>query len=218
MNKKFAIGIAGVFVAIGAAIAVSQSNISKVTANSKPQFEAIQPKQSLQKQKETIDGLPVRRRTGDIITVANIDELIEKSEIIAIGRTEKSIGEAKATIPRDSEGFIYAPFSEVPFKVLKVFKGDKKLKEIRVGQTAAVVQEGDRQFVLVFDSYMPMEPNQKYVLFLQKGIPGSPGEDLYFSTSVMFGQHNLENNREEEAFGDPTFKQIRKAVKERFKE
>jgi hypothetical protein len=215
MNKKFKIGIAAVFVAIGTAIALSQSNSDKVTAKPKPQLEAIQ---SFQQKRETIAGLPARRVSGDIITVANIDELIGKSEIIAIGKTDKSIREAKAILPRDSDGFIYAPFSEVPFKVQKVFKGDKKLKEIRVGQAAAVIQEGEKQFVRIFDGYTPMEPNQKYVLFLQKGMPGTAGEDLYFSTSVMFGQHNLENNKEQAAFPDLTFKEIRKAVKERFKE
>jgi hypothetical protein len=170
------------------------------------------------RQQEMIDGLPVMRTFGSIITPDNIDDMISKSEIIVIGKTDKSVRQAISTLPRNSDGVIYSAFSEVPFKVTKVFKGDKDLKEIRVGQLAALIEEKGQSYIRAIEDYMPMEPNQKYVLFLQKGMPGTLGEKLYFSTGVIFGQHNLENNKEEEAFTEPTFKEIRKAVKERFKE
>jgi hypothetical protein len=170
------------------------------------------------RQQEMIDGFPLVRTSASFMFPDNIDDLIAKSEVIVIGKTDRSVAQAIQTIPRNSDGWVFGAFSEVPFKVTKVFKGDKDLKEIRLGQAAALIEEKGRSYIQAIDDYIPMEPNQKYLLFLQKGMSGTPGENLYFSTGLIFGQHNLENNKEEEAFTYPLFKEIRKAVKERFKE
>ncbi|MDF5736383.1 MULTISPECIES: hypothetical protein [unclassified Nostoc] len=100
----------------------------------------------------------------------------------------------------------------------KVFKRDPTLKEIRLGQQAAVVQENGKSYIRVFDEYTPLEPGKKYVLFLRKGI--DTGEGLYFPTGVMYGKYNVDGGdaKEDAAFDDPTFNAIKKAVKDRFKE
>ncbi|MEH2251353.1 hypothetical protein [Nostoc sp.] len=87
-----------------------------------------------------------------------------------------------------------------------------------LGQQAAVVQENGKSYIRVFDEYTPLEPGKKYVLFLRKGI--DTGEGLYFPTGVMYGKYNVEGGdaKENAAFDDATFKAIKKAVKDRFKE
>jgi hypothetical protein len=223
MKKNIAVGIFTSLLFIGSATAYIIRSIksdfkaeaSKIEVPKVVNTSTTTPRS---RQKEMIDGLPVVRISGSIIPINDLDDLIAKSDLIVIGKTDKSIKQAIPYLPRDSEGFIYGAVSEVSFKISKIFKGDKGLKEIRLGQQAALIEEKGQSYIRVFDEYMPMEPNQKYILFLSKGMPGTLGESLYFSTGVMFGKHSLENNKEEEAFPDPTFKEIRKAVKQRFKE
>jgi hypothetical protein len=168
---------------------------------------------------EMIDGYPVSRTHGSIITVDTVGELMQRSDLIVIGKTTKSITQGTPTLPRDSDGGIYGVFTEVDFKVQKVFKGDKNLKEIRLGQQAAFIQEpGQQPYVRVFDEYTPMEPNTKYLMFLKKGLPGTLGENLYFPVGVYFGQHNLVSDAEEKRASNKVFKEIRKLVRQQFKE
>lgn len=197
----------------GLAIVASLQVRPKSIAKTKPQVHQV----SFQ-EVETIKGLSVKRLPGSIIPIDGLDDLIAKSDLIVIGKTEKSVAEARSIIDRDHEGFIATAISEVPFKVSKVFKGDPTLKEIRLGQQAAVVQENGTSYIRVFDEYTPLEPGKKYVLFLRKGI--GAGEELYFPTGVMYGKYNVDGGdpREDAAFDDPMYKDIKKAVKDRFKE
>jgi hypothetical protein len=222
MKSKIAFGIVSLLVIAGSIIVCRTLFFKSKLNPSTSGVEVIKPVKALgttkkSHQQEMIDGLPVVRTLGDFMTIENIDELTAESELIVIGKTAKSIREVAPVLPKLPDGTIVAPFSVVPFKVNKVFKGDKSLKEIPVGQTAAVIQENGKSYIRTFDQYMPIEPNQKYILFLQKGLPGSEGEDVYFSTGVIFGQHNTSNDKEVEAYPDNRFKEIRKIVKERFK-
>ena len=190
---------------------VSLQAYSKPIAGTKPQVHQVSDQKV-----ETINRLPVKRLPGSIIPIDGLDDLIAKSDLIVIGKTEKSVAEARSIIGRDHEGFIATAISEVPFKVSKVFKGDPTLKEIRLGQQAAVVQENGKSYIQVFDEYTPLEPSKKYVLFLRKGI--GTGEELYFPTGVMYGKYNVDggDTREDAAFDDPIYQTIKKAVKARF--
>jgi hypothetical protein len=145
---------------------IAGSAIAYYTLFIKPEFKSAASKVELSKtsgalhptkvshQQEMIDGLPVVRTFGDFMTVDNIDELIEKSDIVAIGKTSKSVREAIPMLPKTPDGTIYSAFSEVPLKINKIFKGDKSLKEIRVGQLAAVIQENGRSYIRAFDQYL----------------------------------------------------------------
>ncbi|WP_375473201.1 hypothetical protein [uncultured Nostoc sp.] len=213
MKKHSLIALILISVLSGLANAASLQARPKLIAGTKPQVHQV----SSQKV-ETIKGLPVKRLPGSIIPIDGLDDLIAKSDLIVIGKTDKSVAEARSIIGRDREGFIATAVSEVPFKVSKVFKGDLTLKEISLGQQAAVVPENWKSYIRVFDEYTPLEPGKKYVLFLRKGI--ATGEGLYFPTGVMYGKYNVDGGdaREDAAFDDPTFKAIKKVVKDRFKE
>ncbi|MBW4542531.1 MAG: hypothetical protein KME43_25875 [Myxacorys chilensis ATA2-1-KO14] len=169
---------------------------------------------------ESINGKPVSRSFGSIMPISGLEDLIARADIIVIGKTDKSVTDVPAILIKDFEGFVHQAISEVPFKATKVFKGDPVLKTIRVGQQAAMVQQNGRMVVRVLDEYSPMEPGKKYLLFLKKGAAGTEGENLYFPLGVMYGKYNLDgtDSKEEATFPDPTFKEIKKAVKERFKE
>jgi hypothetical protein len=214
MKKHFLIALILIPVLAGLANMASLPARPKTIAGTKPQLHQV----SSQKV-ETSTGLPVKRLASSIIPIDGIDDLIAKSDLIVIGKTDKSIVEALPILGRDHEGFITTAVSEVPFKVSKVFKGDSTLKEIRLGQQAALVQENGKSYIMrAFDEYTPLEPGKKYLLFLRKGI--DTGEGLYFPTGVMYGKYNVDGSdaREDAAFDDPTFQAIKKAVKDRFKE
>lgn len=213
MKKHSLIALILIPVLSGLASVASLQARQQPIAGTKPQVHQV----SSQKV-ETIEGLPVKRLPCSIIPIDGLDDLIAKSDLIVIGKTDKSVAEARPIIGKDHEGFIATAVSEVSFKVSKVFKGDPTLKEIRLGQRAAVVQENGQSYIRVFDEYTPLEPGEKYVLFLRKGI--DTGEGLYFPTGVMYGKYNVDGGdaRKDAAFDDPTFKAIKKAVKDRFKE
>lgn len=213
MKKHFLIALIFIPVLSGLASVASLQARQSPIAGTKSQVHQV----SSQKV-ETIKGLPVKRLPGSIIPIDGLDDLIAKSDLIVIGKTDKSVAQARSIVGRDREGFIATAVSEVPFKVSKVFKGDPNLKEIRLGQQAAVVQENGKSYIRVFDEYTPLELGNKYVLFLRKGI--DTGEGLYFPTGVMYGKYNVDGGdaREDAVFDDPTFKAIKKAVKDRFKE
>jgi hypothetical protein len=169
---------------------------------------------------ERLYGLPVFRTHASYFVPENIDELIQKSELIVIGKTPKNVSEGKAVLPRADDGTIYGAYTEVPFKISKTFKGNKNLKEITLAQGAAVVRPEDRKsaYIRVVGDYTPVEPNTRYLMFLMRGTPGSGGENLYTPVALVYGQHNLTSDAEEKKFPDPTFKSLRKLVRERFKE
>jgi hypothetical protein len=216
MTKKYLViaGVSALFVLGGTSVIACSNPIN--TQSARPVIRG-NPTSSVIR--ERINGYPVMRTHGDIISVDNVNELMERSDIIVIGKTSKSITEGIATLPRDSDGDIYSPYTEVPFKVNKVFKGDKGLKEIRLGQEAALIQEPNKpSYVRIFGDYVPVEPNTKYLMFLKKGMPGSGAEDLYFPVGIIFGQHNLVSDNEETRYPNATFRQIRKLVRQQFKE
>lgn len=166
---------------------------------------------------ERIGNLEVRRSMMECIYAPdNIEKLIAKSDIIAIGEPATSVTESKTLIQRYSNGSVIGAISEVEFKVSKVFKGDFNAKSIKVGQQAAVMTDKrNRKFIQVLEGYQPMEKNKKYLLFLRKGLSGN----LYFPNGVMYGKHNTDGTDKEEAKSiDVKVNAIRKLALERFKE
>lgn len=166
---------------------------------------------------EVIEGLTVSRTMGSIIVPSNIDEMIQKSDLIIIGKPTQSITESTPLIQRDSEGYISEAISLTQFKVQRVLKGVPYSDTIAIGQAAAVITDSQtgRTYLQVVDEYQPLVKNAKYILFLQKGLNNSP---LYFPSGVYYGKVNIDG-------ADPTeakipvveFQSIRKAVMEKFK-
>jgi hypothetical protein len=169
---------------------------------------------------ERLYGFPVFRTHASYFAPADLEELIQRSELIAIGKTPKNVTEGKAVIPRADDGTIYGVYTEVPFKIAKTFKGDKKLKEITLAQAAAVIPAENEQpaYIQIVGEYTPIEPNTRYLMFLKKPTPETDNPNLYVPIGVIYGQHNLVSDEEEKKFPDRTFKEIRKLVRERFKE
>lgn len=165
---------------------------------------------------ETIGNLEVVRTIGDVAIPKTIEELIAKSDIIAIGKPTTSVDESKSSIRQHHDGSVTEGISEVEFQVSKIFKGNPNTESIKVGQHAAVMTDRqNRRFIQVMEGYQPMEKNKKYLLFLRKGL----SSDLYFPTGVMYGKHNTDGtDKKEEKISDVNVNAIRKLALERFKE
>ncbi len=169
---------------------------------------------------ERLYGFPVFRSHASYIAPADIEEMIQRSALVVIGKTPKNVTEGKAVIPRADDGTIHGVYTEVPFKITKTFQGDKNLKDITLGQAAVVIpsENGQPAYIQIVGEYTPVEPNTRYLMFLKKPTPETDNPNLYVPVGVVYGQHNLTSDAEEKKFPDSTFKTLRKLVRERFKE
>lgn len=166
---------------------------------------------------ERIEGLTVRRSQGSIIVPKDVEDLIAKSDIIVIGKPTQSIRESTPLIQRDSEGYVTQAISQTKFKVQRLVKGTLDSDRLLIGQQAAILADKNigKTFLQVFDDYQPLVKNAKYILFLKKGLNGSP---LYFPYGVYYGKFNLDDtDPAENKIKDLDFKLIRKDVIKRFK-
>ena len=88
-----------------------------------------------------------------------------------------------------------------------------------LGQEAAIVKDkGDSIYVMrVVDEYQPLVKNAKYVLFLKKGLAGSPA---YYPFAAYYGKVNLDNRDKSENRLDEIYdtREIRRQAKERYRE
>jgi hypothetical protein len=166
---------------------------------------------------ETIDGLPVQRLDASIVGPTDIEGLIKESQLIVIGTIEQSLEEATPIIRRDSDGEISSAVSMADFKVKKIFKGNQSLKNqlIKVGYSMAIVSEqGEKPYIRAVENVYPYQKKGRYLLFLSEG--GSSG---YYATTLFVGRHNLDgSDKSEENINDPSFQEIRKLVRQRFKD
>ena len=166
---------------------------------------------------ERIDGLPVRRRSGAFASPENLDELINLSTLIVIGKVNKNLRESEPLITRDAEGFISEAVSFTDMKVNKVFKGDANIKgqTIKIGQHVAILKdESGNEYISAVEGAQPFQKG-RYLLFLQK----ANGVDAYVPLGLYFGRHNLDNtDNSEESIDSLSFQDMRKLVRQRFKD
>jgi hypothetical protein len=166
---------------------------------------------------EIIEGLAVRRTEGSIIAPKDLENLIATSDIIAIGKPTQSIAESTPLVQRNSEGYVTEAISQTEFKVQRLLKGTLDSDTLSVGQQAAMVVDNKtaKTFLQVFDNYQPLVKNSKYILFLKRGLNGSP---LYFPVGVYYGKFNVDGtDQAENKIENSDFQQIRKDVMERFR-
>lgn len=177
---------------VGLAVCIGFAKINAQVANSKLQ-NPVQSSQQPSKPAEKIEQFNVVRTQGSITAPRTLEEMVDKADLIVIGRPSQSIAESAALVKRDSEGYINEAISQTEFKVSRVLKGNLDSKNIFVGQQAAIVKEkGDIEpTLLLLEEYQPLVKNAKYLLFLRKGLDGSP---LYFPSGVYFGKINLDGN------------------------
>jgi hypothetical protein len=173
-------------------IGISLTKINAQVTNSKLQ-KAVQPSQQSSKLAEKIEGLNIIKAEGSIIAPRTFEEMVNTSDLIVIGRPSQSVAESTALVKKDSEGYINEAISQTEFKVSQVLKGSISSKKILIGQLAAIAKDKNdvAYAMMVVDEYRPLVKNAKYILFLQKGMGGSP---LYFSSGVYFGKINLDGN------------------------
>ncbi|WP_193197298.1 hypothetical protein [Nostoc sp. MG11] len=172
---------------------------------------------SLSQSTENVEGLTVTRTEVSIIAPKDVEDLIAKSDIIAIGKPAQAIAESKPLIQSDG-GYVTEAISQTEFKVQRVLKGASYSNTLLIGQQAAIVADRDtaKTFLQVFDDYQPLVKNAKYILFLKKGLNGS---QLYFPVGVYYGKFNIDGtDQAENKIENSDFKLIRKDVIERFKE
>jgi hypothetical protein len=165
---------------------------------------------------QTYKGMPVRLSMGSIAAVGGVDGMIAQSDLIVIGKVEKTIEEAGPTVLSEDYGVVDA-VTYVPLTVKKVFKGDATLKntQIVLGQQAAVLkdQKGN-SYASILEGFSPFQKG-KYLLFLKKSSDGK----AYFPVGVFYGKHNLDGaNPDEEKTQYQEVKDIRKIVKDKFKD
>ncbi|NDJ20379.1 hypothetical protein GS682_01695 [Nostoc sp. B(2019)] len=172
---------------------------------------------SLAQSTENVEGLTVIRTQGSIIVPKDVEDLIAKSDIIAIGKPTQAIAQSKPLI-QSNGGYITEAISQTEFKVQRVLKGASYSDTLLIGQQAAIVPDKNttKTFLQVFDDYQQLIKNAKYILFLKKGLNGS---QLYFPVGVYYGKFNIDGtDQAENKIENSDFKLIRKDVFERFKE
>lgn len=217
MRRVIILGaIASVF-GVGSAVAFYPSIGTRPAQNANQHQELVAKKAH---QIERLYGFPASRTHASYIAPDNIEEMIQRAELIVIGKTPKKVTEGRTVVPRDAEGTIHGVYTEVPFKIQKTFKGNKDIKEIVLAQAAGVVHptDGTQAYLQIAGDYTPVEPNTAYLMFLVKGHASQDGDNIYTPIGVAYGQHNLASDDEEKKFPDPIFKQIRKLARERFRE
>jgi hypothetical protein len=165
---------------------------------------------------QTYKGMPVRLSMGSIAAVGGVDGMIAQSDLIVIGKVEKTIEEAGPTVLSEDYGVVDA-VTYVPLTIKKVFKGDATLKntEIVLGQQAAVLKDKKgNPYASILEGFAPFQKG-KYLLFLKRSFDGK----AYFPVGVFYGKHNLDGtDPDEEKTQYEEVKNIRKIVKEKFKD
>jgi hypothetical protein len=165
---------------------------------------------------QTYKGIPVRLTMGSLTPVGGVDGMIAQSDLIVIGKVEKTIEEAGPTILAEIDGVADA-VTYVPLTIKKVFKGDPALKntQIVLGQQAAVLKDKKgNPYASILEGFAPFQKG-KYLLFLRRSADGKS----YFPAGVFFGKHNLDGtDPDEEKTSYEEIKNIRKTVKEKFKD
>jgi hypothetical protein len=215
MKKIFLIGsFALSTIVLGACLISSQSKNGPVAAQAKP---VENTPGVMAKQIEKIEGFEVFRIDGSIIAPENLDEMVKTSDLIVVGKPLQTVAESTPLVKTDSEGYIYEAISQTQFRVSQVFKGTLSSKVISIGQQAAIVRDkGYSSYAMrVFDSYQPLVKDAKYILFLKKGLNGSP---LYFSAGVYYGTINTDGKDEGEKKMtiSQDLKEVREAVFRRY--
>jgi hypothetical protein len=166
---------------------------------------------------ETIDGLPVQRVETCIAGPIDIEGLIKGSELIVIGTIEESLKESKTVISRSSNGAPSSFASVVNFKINKVLKGEQNLnrKNIKIGQGLIITKGADKKpYILAYENIYPFKKKGRYLLFLTSG-----GSSTYYATTLFYGRHNLDGtDTSEENIDDLSFQEVRKLVRQRFKD
>jgi hypothetical protein len=165
---------------------------------------------------QTYRGRTVQLTMGSLTPVGGVDGMIAQSDLIVIGKVEKTIEEAGPTILAEIDGVSDA-VTYVPLTIKKIFKGDPALKntEIVLGQQAAILKDKKgNSYASVLEGFAPFQKG-KYLLFLRRSMDGK----AYFPVGVYFGKHNLDGtDPEEEKTSREEIKSIRKVVKEKFKD
>ncbi len=191
-SKSFLVAASLLLVAaVGLAIRIDFATNTAV-ANSKLQNPVRSPDRT-SKLAEKIEGFQVLRTPGQIVAPRSLEEMVDKADLIVIGKPSQSIAQSTAIVKRDREGYLSSAISQTEFKVSRVLKGTLDSKKILVGQQAAIVkEEGDIEPKMrVLHEYQPLVKNAKYILFLRKGLDGSPS---YFPSGVYFGKINIDGS------------------------
>ena len=142
-------------------------------------------------------------KMGMLATYDNLDELIEASSLIVIASPVNTFTDEAPTFldingnPVDSyeQASNGNRFTKRQFKVYKVLKGDKNLKEVTVAETFAYNESTDK--IVGFEGEYIAKKNAKYLLFL---IP-SNYTDSYYVTCYNVGKINIDGK-------DPNCEQV----------
>ena len=158
-----------------------------------------------------------RRIAFSFVVPDDVDDMIRKSDLVLIGQSEQSLEEAASRLERAPDGLPMGMTSVFKVKVRKMFKGNPRMKTVRVAQSIGIRK--DRQGKRYIDRpdaiVQPLKKGARYLLFLKKGN----GINAYFPAGMYYGKHNLDGkDTEENTINDPKFREIQKIVRQRFKE
>jgi hypothetical protein len=203
--------------AVATAIGIGFFKTNAQIAESKPQ-NSVPPTEQPSKLAEKIEGFNVVRNSGQIYAPRDLEEMVNKADLVVIGKPSQGIAESTTIIKRDSAGYLNSAVSQTKFKVSRVLKGKLDSENILVGQQAAIVKEKDdaSYTMLLLEDYQPLVKNAKYILFLKKGLDGKP---WYFPLGVYFGKINLDGKDQAEQKTDfaPEVRAIHAAARIRYR-
>ncbi len=157
-------------------------------------------------------------------TYDNLEELKDDSTLIVIASPAKTFTDVtpayfdKNNNPVDSYEQASKPYcyTERDFKVYKVLKGDKSLKEVRVAENFVKTSSGSDSKIVGIEGDYIAKKNAKYMLFL---MPSNYKGNHYF-TCYNVGKINIDGKDPncEQIVDNKMLNEIKKEYKNEFKE
>lgn len=134
---------------------------------------------------------------SDYFTYKNLDELIEKSDVIVIGEVTQNFLDVKPVVKYNDKidpqyGKILEYFYTTrTIKIDKLIKGSEQ--SIIFAEDAALISENGEEKLFVSNDATIAKNGVKYLLFLKKGN----SIDAYFTTGCIQGKINLEDKNKD---------------------
>jgi lipoprotein len=173
---------------------------------------------------EPFEELKISYTLCNYYTRSSLSELIEDAELIVIASTDTTFTDATPVMKDGNNqitnsinevvmGYSYTPRS---FKVHKVIKGDKSIKNVMVGESAIMYEQDGESRILALDGEYVTKAGTKYLMFLKPAV-NTP--DMYYPCHTQ-GKFNVDGNDKNSLkhVDNKMLNEIKKEYKNEFKE
>ena len=131
---------------------------------------------------EPFESMDINYIESNYYLYPSLDELVDDADLIVIASTNATFTDAKATInnqfneqaQNENDISLAHSYTARDYKVHKVIKGAKDIKNVRVAESAVMIGNG----ILATEGEYIAKKNVKYILFLKQAV-NTPG--IYYA-------------------------------------